>query len=421
MPRTKSLIPSYLHHRPSGRAYTRVPDGRGGRKTVYLGVYDSDDSRRRYAEVIAELATNPAPAAVSSRSLADQSAHVVTMNEVMLRFMRHAEQHYRRADGTATNEVEQYRQTFRLVQDLFGRTPAAEFGPKLLKAVRQKMIDLKWSRKLINQRVGRVRRAVKWAASEELVPAGVYHGLTTVIGLQLGRSEAKETAPVLPVPEADVRATLPFLPPAVAAMVRVQLLTGMRPGEVCRLRPCDLDASSPVWVFRPPQHKTRHRGKERAVAIGPKAQQVLTALAPADPTDYYFSPRRAVADGHSRRTAARKTPKYPSHMARNAAKRVATPHRPPAEAYTVTSYGKAVRRAVGKVNRRRERLAGVNNYEPLTPWHPNRLRHAHGTAVRHRYGLEAAQVALGHERADVTQVYAEKNLALAVKVAAEMG
>lgn len=41
--------------------------------------------------------------------------------------------------------------------------------------------------------------------------------------------------------------------------------------------------------------------------------------------------------------------------------------------------------------------------------------------MRHRYGLEAAQVALGHERADVTQVYAEKNLALAVKVAAEMG
>lgn len=322
MPRTKSRIPSYLHHRPSGRAYTRVPDGRGGLRTIYLGVYDSDDSRRRYAEVIAELATNPTPAVDSRILSADHPEQVVTMNEVMLRFMRHAEQHYRRADGTATNEVEQYRQTFRLVQDLFGRTPAAEFGPKLLKAVRQKMIDLKWSRKLINQRVGRVRRAVKWAASEELVPAGVYHGLTTVSGLQLGRTDARETDPVLPVPEADVRATLPFLPPTVAAMVRVQLLTGMRPGEVCRLRPCDLDANGTVWVFRPPQHKTRHRGKERAVAIGPKAQQVLAAFVPADPTDYYFSPRRAVADGHSRRTAVRKTPKFPSHMARNAAKRV---------------------------------------------------------------------------------------------------
>ena len=29
--------------------------------------------------------------------------------------------------------------------------------------------------------------------------------------------------------------------------------------------------------------------------------------------------------------------------------------------------------------------------------------------MRRRFGLEAAQVALGYERADVTQVYAEKN------------
>lgn len=36
-------------------------------------------------------------------------------------------------------------------------------------------------------------------------------------------------------------------------------------------------------------------------------------------------------------------------------------------------------------------------------------------------GPEAAQVALGHARADVTQLYAEKNLALAATVAAEMG
>lgn len=36
-------------------------------------------------------------------------------------------------------------------------------------------------------------------------------------------------------------------------------------------------------------------------------------------------------------------------------------------------------------------------------------------------GLEGAQVLLGHARADVTQVYAEKNLALAVKLTGEVG
>lgn len=41
--------------------------------------------------------------------------------------------------------------------------------------------------------------------------------------------------------------------------------------------------------------------------------------------------------------------------------------------------------------------------------------------MRKEYGLEAAQVVLGHARADVTQVYAEADVAQAVRVAAEIG
>jgi integrase len=419
MPRRKNSVPAYSFHRPSGQAYVRVPDGTGGRKTVYLGAYDSAKSRQEYARVVAELAAAPAVARPPAPTPA--GGHIVTVNDLLLAFWRFAERHYRRADGSATDELAQYRQTFRLVKELYGRTPAADFGPRALKALRQKMIQAGWTRKLINQRVGRVRRVFKWAASEELIAAGVYQALTTVTGLQAGRTEARETDPVEPVAEEHVRAALPFLLPEVRAMVRVQLLTGMRPGEVTQLRPCDIDTTGDVWLFRPVQYKTRHRNKPRVVAIGPKAQAVLAAFTPPDPADYYFSPRRAVERMHAERTAVRKTPRYASHLARNTAKRAATPKRRPAERYTVMSYGYALRRAVVKANARREQMAGAGNYDAVPAWHPNQLRHAHGTAVRHRYGLEAAQVALGHERADVTQVYAEKNLALAVKVAAEIG
>jgi hypothetical protein len=41
--------------------------------------------------------------------------------------------------------------------------------------------------------------------------------------------------------------------------------------------------------------------------------------------------------------------------------------------------------------------------------------------VRKQHGLEAAQVLLGHARADVTQVYAERNEQLASAIAAEVG
>ena len=54
-------------------------------------------------------------------------------------------------------------------------------------------------------------------------------------------------------------------------------------------------------------------------------------------------------------------------------------------------------------------------------WHPNQLRHAFATRVRKGYWLEAAQVLLGHSKADVTQVYAERNETLAADVAAKIG
>ena len=53
------------------------------------------------------------------------------------------------------------------------------------------------SRNLINQRIGRIVRAFKWAVGEELIPATIHHGLRAVTGLQMGRCEAEETDPVL--------------------------------------------------------------------------------------------------------------------------------------------------------------------------------------------------------------------------------
>jgi hypothetical protein len=41
--------------------------------------------------------------------------------------------------------------------------------------------------------------------------------------------------------------------------------------------------------------------------------------------------------------------------------------------------------------------------------------------VRRAFGLEAAQVVLGHSKADITQVYAERDEALAASVALKMG
>ena len=68
-----------------------------------------------------------------------------------------------------------------------------------------------------------------------------------------------------------------------------------------------------------------------------------------------------------------------------------------------------------------EQRAEVKAWRKAHHWHPYQLRHSFATDVRRQFGLEAAQVILGHSRADVTQVYAERNEALAVEVAAKLG
>ena len=54
-------------------------------------------------------------------------------------------------------------------------------------------------------------------------------------------------------------------------------------------------------------------------------------------------------------------------------------------------------------------------------WHPNQLRHAYASDVRRAHGLEAAQVLLGHAKANITEVYAQRDLTLAAAVAVKIG
>ena len=64
---------------------------------------------------------------------------------------------------------------------------------------------------------------------------------------------------------------------------------------------------------------------------------------------------------------------------------------------------------------------GRNGDDPLPKWSPNQLRHSAATEIRRQFGLETAQVALGHAAADITQVYAERDLVLAVEVMRKIG
>lgn len=137
------------------------------------------------------------------------------------------------------------------------------------------MLDAGLSRTGINAHMKRITRMMKWSAAEGKLPAFVFETLRLIPGLKRGRTEARETKPVQPVPIEDVEETLAHMAAIPADMVRVQLLTGCRPGEVCKLTPAMIDRSGDVWVASLDEHKTAHHGHKRILYFGPKAQEIL--------------------------------------------------------------------------------------------------------------------------------------------------
>jgi hypothetical protein len=209
MPRRRSSFPALRHHKPSGQAVVTVRLAGGRRKDVYCGPWGSREATAEYNRVIAELA-----AAGGALPYPTAAGPDLTVNELLAAFKRYAEAHYRRPDGSVSKEVEDYGLSVRPLRELYGVTRARDFGPLALKTVRARMVGGGLARGVVNQRVGRIKRVFKWAASEELVPLATFQGLATVAGQRKGRDDVRDTDPVKPVPEADALAvTRHVLPP----------------------------------------------------------------------------------------------------------------------------------------------------------------------------------------------------------------
>jgi integrase len=462
MSNRRSHTPAYRLHKQSGQAIVTLPDGQGGRHDCLLGPYDSPESRAEYDRLIAEWLA-------AGRRLAPRQAPAdgISVNELILAYWPTVEAYYRRPDGTATSEVENIRLALRPLKALYGHTPAADFDSLALEAVRGEMIRAGRCRSRINRDVARIKRLFKWGGAKKHVPAAVWHGLLTVENLHAGRSEAKERPPVQPVAEEVVNATLPFLRPQPAAMVLLQLYTGMRPGEVIVMRTMDLEMAGPVWTYRPGsergpagQHKTAHRGHQRVIHLGPRAQEVLKPWLRLKLEEYLFQPRESRAAYDAERRQRRRSKVTPSQARRRPK---AKPKRTPGERYSVATYDQAIGNAVVAANKarlcdackkrgekvplcpaceanqrshaakkvrvcdackkRREEvpLCEACQAKQLPHWHPHQLRHTKATEIRRTAGLDAARAVLGHRSTAITEVYAEVDATKAAEVMARIG
>jgi len=424
MPRPASeSTPKYRKHRASGQAIVTLTG-----RDVYLGPHGSASSKKEYDRVIAEWLSN------DRRSSAQ--THLVTLVELIAAYWRHVESYYRK-DGKPTSEVSSIRDALRQLKDLYGHTPAAEFGPLRLKTVRDRMIQRGWVRGSINRHIHRIKRMFAWAVENELLQSSVYEGLRVVAGLRAGRSQARESEPIRPVDDGLVDATIEQVGPVIGAMIELQRLTGMRSGELTSMRGCDLDTSGKLWSFRPSSHKTQHHGFEKVVWLGPQAQAVIRPFLKADLSAYLFSPCDAEGYRRAQMRGQRKTRVQPSQRDR----RKRRPLRTPGDRYDTKSYKRAIARGYEKAFPLPEplrRLPGEKHGQwkaRMTPtqlqdvdlwrkahsWHPHQLRHNAATRLRKQFGIEAARVVLGHRSASVTEIYAEMDQQKAAEIMAQVG
>lgn len=349
-------IPTYGHHKPTGQARCYVAG-----KSVYLGKYGSEESRIRFGEIVAKIISGR-PVDPFVTKTADPEAGL-TINELVLAFRRHAATHYVK-NGVQTSEIHCLKAATDPLFELYGFIAVDEFGPLMLKAVRQKFVDAGWVRESCNKGVNRIRLVFKWGVENELVAPATLQKLQAVAPLLKGRTEAPDNAPRAAVDDVRIETVKKLVRPLVSDLIDLQRLCGARSGELIKLTTGMIDRTGDVWRADIDDHKTVHHDQSRTLHFGPQAQLILAKYLSADPDAKLFTVTR-------------------------------------------TGYCRAITRACDK--------AGIER------WVPHQMRHTNATTVREEFGLEHTQAVLGHAHADMTQHYAKISSKKAAEVARKIG
>ena len=217
----------------------------------YLGVYGTPESEENYYRITAEW--------LVAKRTPSTSKTEVTVNHLVTVFLDHAKTYYVK-NGRTTETYNHFVRISEKLTKLYGSLPVDKFSPATLDTLRQLLIDGRQStnkidkpeplsRKYVNQCIERLRLIFKWGVAKDLVKPETHYALCQLAGLKKGRSKAKELPRIKPVADDVVDKTLPFLPSVVVAMVKLQRLAGMRPGEVRSMRFCDIITDDTEWLI----------------------------------------------------------------------------------------------------------------------------------------------------------------------------
>ena len=426
---SKSRFPKYRNKNGSGHCRIKGHDH-------YFGPFQKVPPAE-YWDLIARYKSGKLVGSSSPRDVRPAtSPEAITIEHLIDLFLDHAKIEYGRPDGQLGSEYDNYRQALRPLFTLYADEPASEFTPKKFKRLQEYGVQqLDWCRSNANKQFSRIKSVLKWAVSEELVPANIYHALQTVRSIKSGRLGVRETERIEMVKDAVVEKTLPHLQPMIADMVRIHRLVGGRSQDICNFRWCDIDRREPdVWLYRPPKHKQAWRGQVRTLYLDADAQVILLKYESRPTEASIFSPLESEQQRRIGAHAGRQTPLSCGN--RPGSNRKRRPARSPGERYTTDVYRRAITRACElafpcprmaefekavamevergmKVKAARKRVATshpqwvkeIREWNRNHHWFPHQLRHSAGTAFADVGGLEYSRIRLGHRHVRTTEHY----------------
>lgn len=375
MGRKRVWPPRVYPHAPSGRERIRV-DG----VDYWLGPIGSDEARREYGRLVKELSEGGGPPTKKA------DTGWPTLLAVVSAFV---ENHL---PGCSVKEQGHYRHMVAVLlaggrgkmrSDRFDVAELAKVRDEMMRAPRRTSFASRaegadaqegcWSRNHVNRQVVRLRTMWRWAEERGHAPKGSWAHLRTLRSIAAHDRSARHTARVRPAYEAELDAvTARIGSKAVKAMLRLQWLTGMRSGELRQMRPCDIDRTNDVWLYRPKRHKNAWRGQERVVPLGAAAQLLLGPLLEGlDAEQLVFRTRKGGP-------------------------------------ITSPAYGQITARAAKKV--------GLNWLRPYC------FRHGAKQRITRESGLDAARAMLGQKHIGTTNDYGDAlDLSLAIEAARKAG
>ena len=386
-------MPKLGLHRPTGQARVII---RG--KAYYCGRWGTAEAHAKYADLLRRHVENNGEPVEQAPNVEQAGYLVRDLARDYLAWIDATGRHWKNGAPTSQRHFVEF--VLRSFGEYLGSVPVRRLRESLLVQWRDRLeAKRELTRNGINRKVRSLLAVLRWGRARGHVSREVWADCAAIESLRRGQcgNRPEHGRPRrAPSFEEIERVVTACTSRQVAAMLRLQAITAMRPGEVAAMRWQDID-QRPVeagegvicWTYTVEAPKTAHHGKTVRYYLPPAAIAILREF-PGTPRAYVFSPDASMAERRKALRDARQTPvtDYTRQLDEARARTFAS-------RWGTHAYRHAVERACVE--------AGVERFTP------HEARHAALTWIANSLGVTAAMAIANHASAQVTARYVHRD------------